>query len=117
MFANNLAWLLAAGEKPDLPRALTIINQVLERWPGEPLYRETRGEILVKLQRWKDALPDLQGATVVKPDDAKLHKMLAETYEHLDAPGLAAEHRRRAMAGTRAPGPATVTKPEPAQGP
>jgi tetratricopeptide (TPR) repeat protein len=118
MMANNLAMLLADGDEPDLPRALAMINPVLERFPDHPLYRGTRGEILVKMQRWKEALPDLQAALRLQSNSPELHRNLAETYEHLDAPGLAAEHRKRAEAPV-APRPATpATQPgtAPAQG-
>jgi tetratricopeptide (TPR) repeat protein len=108
LLANNLASLLAEGDKPDLPRALAMINPVLERLPDHPIYRETRGEILLKMQRWKEALPDLQAALRLKYNSPELHRNLAETYEHLDAPGLAAEHRKRAEA-LAAPRPATPT--------
>ena len=32
------------------------------------------------------------------PDRSELHQALAETYVHLNAPGMAAEHRKRAEA-------------------
>jgi predicted Zn-dependent protease len=96
--ANNLAWILANGPDPDLPRALETINAVIERWPGELRFRGTRGQILARMQRWKEALADLELALKVYPDSAQLHRALAETYEHLDAPGMAVEHRQRAAA-------------------
>jgi tetratricopeptide (TPR) repeat protein len=95
-FANNLAWILAVGPDPVLPRALEMINPVIDRWPNERRFRETRGQILAKMERWKEALPDLEAALTVYPDSADLHRTLAETYEHLDAPSMAAEHRKRA---------------------
>src|SRR5438445_652901 len=62
LVANNLAWLLAQPPSPDLPRALALIDSVLARWPDQPNYLETRGQILVKLQRWNEALADLEMA-------------------------------------------------------
>ncbi len=100
--ANNLACALAAGPDPDLNRALAIINPVIALRPNEPRFRETRGQILARLQRWTEALPDLKAALAVYPESADLHRALAETYVHLDAPGMAAEHRRRAAATQRA---------------
>ena len=56
--ANNLAWVLAHAEPPDLPRALRLVDQAIERWPDQPRCRGTRGYILVKMRRWKeDASP------------------------------------------------------------
>ncbi len=109
-FVNNLAWVLATGPKADLPRALDTINPVIARWPGERRFSGTRGQILARMGRWKEALPDLEMALTVNPDDPELHRTLAETYEHLDAPGMAAEHRKRAGLRNVAP------KPEPSTG-
>jgi tetratricopeptide (TPR) repeat protein len=96
--ANNLACALAVGTDPDLTRALALINPVIALCPQELRYRETRGQILAKLERWREALPDLKGALIVYPDSPELHWTLAETYAHLDAPAIAAEHRKRAEA-------------------
>lgn len=109
-FANNLAWVLGTGPNPDLPRALDTINPVIARWPGDPRFRETRGQILARMRHWKEALPDLETALSVYPDDPELHRTLADTYEHLGAPAMAAEHRKRA-----GPPKATPT-PEPSAG-
>jgi tetratricopeptide (TPR) repeat protein len=98
VIANNLACALAAGPDPDLTRALAIINPVIALRPDEPRFRETRGQILARLERWQEALPDLKAALAVYPDRADLHRALAETYVHLNAPSMAAEHRRRADA-------------------
>jgi tetratricopeptide (TPR) repeat protein len=94
--ANNLAWVLAHSEPPDLSRGLKLIDQAIERWPDQPQCRGTRGSILAKLRRWKEALPDLEAGLRAKPDDNDLHRELATTYENLGEPDMAAEHRRRA---------------------
>src|SRR5262249_27920009 len=53
--ANNLAWVLAHSEPPELDRALELINTVLEQDPRNLAFRETRGQIYVKLGKWRDA--------------------------------------------------------------
>jgi tetratricopeptide (TPR) repeat protein len=110
---NNLAWILATGPDPDLARALETINPVIERWPADLRFRDTRGQILARMQRWKEALPDLELALRVYPDSPELHRALAETYEHLDAPGMAAEHLKRAAA----PGPNVTRQRQPERTP
>jgi tetratricopeptide (TPR) repeat protein len=104
-YANNLAYLLATGPKPDLPRALGIINKAIAADPDRPQFRETRGQILVRLGRWDEALPDLESALTAFPDDAGTHQALAETYEHLGKLDKAAAHRRRTA-------PAPLGKPK-----
>jgi tetratricopeptide (TPR) repeat protein len=94
--ANNLAWLLARSKTPDLPRALELANRAVEQSPNNPGFRDTRGRVLARLGRWKEALPDLETAVAAAPRDADLHGVLAETYRHLGSPGMAEEHERLA---------------------
>ncbi len=94
--ANNLAWLLAHEEPPELDRALQLINLALDRRPNDPMYRDTRGRILLKMGRWDDALADLETALAGNPTLPGLHGALAEAYDHLGDPAMAAEHRRLA---------------------
>jgi tetratricopeptide (TPR) repeat protein len=91
---NNLAWSLAQAPSPDLPRALELVNAALANWPNQPRFRDTRGQILAKLGRWKEALGDLEAALPALPKSPDLHRALAETYEHLGMAEMAAEHRR-----------------------
>jgi tetratricopeptide (TPR) repeat protein len=103
--ANNLAMMLATAKEPDLPRALKLSELALERAPKEPNFRHTRGTILLKMGRHMEARPDLEAALPRYPNSAPLHVHLAEVYEHLGVPGLAAEHRRQAAANAARPAP------------
>jgi len=96
--ANNMAAMLAMGEKPDLPRALGIIKPLVEKFPQEPNFRDTRGQILVKLGRWEEAVKDLEFALPLLPvkDKSATHTALAKAYRALNMPKLAAEHERLA---------------------
>lgn len=94
--ANNLAWALSHRSNPDLGRALGLISQVLERWPDEPAYRDTRGEIYLRMGRWDEALRDLEFALPSMREEARLHHSLAEVYDRLGKPSLAARHRDEA---------------------
>ena len=94
--ANNLAWVLASSEPADLPRALELSNLAIERAPRDLNFRDTRGRIYVKMGRLKEALNDLEAALTAAPDDAQLHRALAEVYGHLGLSDMAAEHKRLA---------------------
>jgi tetratricopeptide (TPR) repeat protein len=94
--ANNLAFLLAASSSPDLPRALKLVELALKHAPGNPTYRDTRGRIYLKMGQWKEALADLEAALPAARGNPDLHRALAEVYERLGIPDLAAEHRRLA---------------------
>src|SRR5262249_58618903 len=91
--ANNLAWLLANDSRPDLPRALELVNVALKHSPKELNFRDTRGRILAKLGRWQEALEDLEAALPGSPNNPGLHRALADAYEHLGDPAMAAKHR------------------------
>jgi tetratricopeptide (TPR) repeat protein len=97
VIANNLAWLLYQLDPPDLPRALLLMNLAIETAPNDMNYRDTRGHIFLKMGKWKEALADLEAALPTTPNGPEMHRSLAEVYEHLDAPAMAAEHRRLAQ--------------------
>ena len=86
VLANNLAWVLAHNDPPKLERALAIINGVLAKSPEVAAYRDTRGQILVKMQRWDDARKDLQFALREMPESPELHEALSITYSNLSPP-------------------------------
>jgi tetratricopeptide (TPR) repeat protein len=94
MVTNNLAWALAYREPTDVPRALALIEQAIARSPSDPRLRGTRGEILVKLERWKDALTELEFALAGGAGTPALHDALALAYDGLGMSEMAAEHRK-----------------------
>jgi tetratricopeptide (TPR) repeat protein len=97
--ANNLAWVLAFGPNPDEPRAIELMNKAIEIEPERISYRDTRGLILVKMKRWKDAEPDLVIATKSSHDRPELHLALAEVYDHINLPEIAEVQRNYAEKG------------------
>lgn len=98
LVANNLAWALASGPDPDLARALDLIDQAIDRTPDEPRLRGTRGRVLARQGRWREALLDLEAALPADRSGRELHRDLADAYTALGDPAAAAEHRRRAEA-------------------
>jgi len=95
--ANNMALILALGQQPDLPRAFAIIQSVLEKAPNEANFRETRGQILVKLGRWQEAVVDLEYALPLLRSPRLTHAALAEAYRGLGSQELALQHQRLAQ--------------------
>jgi tetratricopeptide (TPR) repeat protein len=102
--ANNLAWVLALDPKPDLPRALALVDRALKQMPNVVNFHDTRGFILLRMKRWKDALPHLELALQVDRPRPQLHRALAEAYDNLKLPEMAAKHRQQAEVMAR-PGP------------
>lgn len=93
---NNLAWYLSHRTEPNFERALDVINQVLETHADVPAFRETRGQILAKLDRPKDALEDLEFALPHYRENVQLHQTLSAVYADLGVQDLADEHKKLA---------------------
>ena len=95
---NNVAWILANIPPVRLTEALEWINTAIQT-DGNGQYYETRGQIYVKMGRWKEAEKDLQRALngfLPEDDLLRAHASLAEVYEKLEQPERAAAHRDRA---------------------
>ncbi len=97
LVANNLAWVLANTKPPQLQRALTLINSVLERWPNEPMFRDTRAYIHYRMENWKEALNDYQAALPAYAHTPNIHERLSEVYRKLNLKVMSDEHAQRAQ--------------------
>ncbi len=94
---NNQAWILADTEPSRLSEALEAANRAIEIDEMHPEFRETRGQIFLKLEQWEAAAADLQQALNGDlPNLAEVHRALAKAYEQLGEDELAAAHRRQA---------------------
>jgi tetratricopeptide (TPR) repeat protein len=80
-------------QERDLPRALAMINGLLEK-ANQLSYLETRGQILARMGRWKEALRDLEAALPSLKRNRELHRTLVVVYDKLGMPEMAAAHRR-----------------------
>ncbi|MEZ6094068.1 MAG: hypothetical protein R3C03_07480 [Pirellulaceae bacterium] len=65
---NNLAFLLHSSFPGETQAALRAANQAVELMPDDGNARETRGMILLTLERYDDAIVDLELALNVRPD-------------------------------------------------
>lgn len=93
---NNLAWVLATrAENPDYSRALDLANQAVKLRPFNAHYHETRGQVLFKLGRWKEAITELEKALTQLKDRPEIHKSLAVAYRKIGNDPVASEHRHR----------------------
>ena len=71
------------GSREDLARALTLIQPVVEKFPNNPGFRDTRGRILAKLGRNQESVADLQFAASRMPNSAGTREILARVYAAL----------------------------------
>lgn len=93
---NNYAWALGEGENPDLEAALAAAEKALKLSPEEFRFRETRGQIYLKLGRWRDAIADLEVAVNGMPELGSIHDSLAKAYDAVGEKELAELHRQAA---------------------
>lgn len=94
--ANNLAWVIANREEPDLERARKLSESAVKLAPQHPEIRETRGQIYAKLGMTKEAIGDLEFAVRRLPVRATIHDTLAELYDELGDSELSTQHRQNA---------------------
>jgi predicted Zn-dependent protease len=115
--ANNLAWVLAHYPPIDLPRAESLIDAALKQAPQDARLHGTRGHILAKLGRHKEALPELELAKAAYPNDQKLFQALADSCTQLGLTNMAADYKQIADSlaakkpGIAQPVPGPDTKP------
>lgn len=94
---NNWAWVMLNQPEPDLEEAQKAVNRALELKPDDYLYRETRGQLMLKLGQWQRAIDDLEYAANGLPDYRELHESLAAAYEAIGNAELAEVHRQHAQ--------------------
>jgi tetratricopeptide (TPR) repeat protein len=94
---NNYAFIVSQGGKPEYQDALQAVNKAIEILPEEYHFRETRGQILVNLKKWKEAIPDLEFAVNGMPTSPEIHAALALAYEAIGEDQLARLHRQQSQ--------------------
>jgi tetratricopeptide (TPR) repeat protein len=104
---NQLAWALANGEDPQLDRALRLAEIAVRISGGEPEMRATRGRILAALERWQEALTDLEAVLVIGVEQDELHATLARVYLALGDQEMAKRHESLAAQRARQSNPST----------
>jgi tetratricopeptide (TPR) repeat protein len=95
---NNLAWVLAHGDPPDLDRAFELAEQVVELNPRDGRFRDTLATILMKQKRYSQALTEFQKAISTADDKKSIHRKMAQIYRSLNKPELASQHQSKADA-------------------
>jgi tetratricopeptide (TPR) repeat protein len=82
---NNLAWSIAYSDTPTLDTALELANKALELQPNRAEILDTRGHILAKMGRHKEAIADLERAIPQLPQPDRSRTLLQECYGKLSA--------------------------------
>jgi len=90
---NNLAVAVAELKDGDLEKALSLVDIALTKLPNHAYFLETRGQILVKLNRWQEAISDLEVALEAKELRPAIYPSLALANEKIGATDLTQFYR------------------------
>jgi hypothetical protein len=93
---NNLACVLLQHSNPPLAEALAAAGKAVEADSNDFRFRQTRGQILLRLERYQEAVSDLEYALNGMPNVPTIHQSLAKAYDALGNRQLAAFHERNA---------------------
>lgn len=99
---NNLAVSLAHKDPPEYERALEVAGAAIKNVPNPtPHFYETRGQILFRMGRFREAISDLERALAEPTLATKAHQMLADCYDKVGDQELAESHRKAASKATQ----------------
>jgi len=91
---NNLAVAISTRDDAGLDQALKLSETAIETTPNAtPHFYETRGQILYRMGRYLEAVPDLERALAVDSLKQKAHESLAHCYRELGADDLSEQHQ------------------------
>jgi tetratricopeptide (TPR) repeat protein len=93
---NNYAWVVLQEPHGDMEDALAAVTKALAIQPDEFRFRETRGQVLIRLGRWPEAIADLEYAANGMPESRDIHLSLAKAYDALGDKEMARVHREQA---------------------
>jgi Flp pilus assembly protein TadD len=94
---NNLAWVLAQREPPELERAFELAQRA-KQLSDHPEIAHTLGTILARSGRYVEAIAEFETVLRLVPERPNVHQQLAVLYEKLENSELAEVYRRRAEA-------------------
>lgn len=83
---NNLAWVLAHQNSPDLDRALELAKQAVKQSPKDGRYHDTLGTIYLKQEKYKDAAAEFQLALPSAENPIAVREKLVTVYTELNMP-------------------------------
>lgn len=93
---NNLAWLLAHRDPPQLDQALSLIDSVVKKRPDDARFRDTLATILMKQGKLEASLVEFEKALPSIRNKRPLHSKLSEIYSKLGNKELADLHKKLA---------------------
>jgi|GEM_PF-5396669 len=105
IIANNVAYLMAQEENPDLDAALNLVNQAVESDPANSEFRDTRGDIFLQRGELAKSAADFQAALETARNPVPLQEKLAKLYDQLGDVAMASKFREAASKAQSAASP------------
>jgi len=96
VIGNNMAYILANRDPPELDQAWTVIKAVVDQMPENAEFRDTMGMILMKLGKSDEAITELERALPGLKTPKVTHQNLASLYKKLGRDQIAAQHEAMA---------------------
>lgn len=90
---------IAYYKKIETPKAISILDTLINDYPEDPFFHELKGQILFEAGKTQEARPCYQKALSLKPDASLMHISLAQIELALPNPKLAeiAAHLEKAL--------------------
>jgi len=84
----RMARAIAYYRRPDLERALPLVDDLLAEFPENPFYHELRGQMLFESGRVKEALPSYREAVRLLPTSPLLRRAYGHVQLEMNDPAL-----------------------------
>lgn len=81
---NNLAFAIMQEKDGDLAEALELSNKAIKAAPGHPYLRDTRGQILTRMGRYREAISDFQLAWLAEELRPEIAPTLLKCFDKLE---------------------------------
>ncbi|GHU06113.1 peptidase M48 [Alphaproteobacteria bacterium] len=82
---------IAYYRKPDMTRALPLIDKLIAERPNDPYFHELKGQMLFENGRPKEAIPEYRTAIRLLPENALLRQELGQVLIEANDPALLPE--------------------------
>lgn len=95
--ANNLAWLMAHAQQPNLEQAFKLADSAVRKNPNAGGLRDTLATVLMKQGLYQQSLVEFQKALRTIQNKSPVHLKIAKIYDQIGQPELAILHRNRSQ--------------------
>ncbi|MBT5014002.1 MAG: M48 family metalloprotease, partial [Rhodospirillaceae bacterium] len=75
---SRYARAIAYYRRPDLDKAIPLVDSLIADYPADPYFNELKGQMLFENGRAPEAIPFYEKAVLLKPDSALLRRGLAQ---------------------------------------